>query len=141
MTSKMLLLSHKYHVTQVKVQLYHLQFITVTCLWAYGSSATGKKKPMAGYCQLVQQHKASQATTCGESHNTKSVTICQQELHCEGDKQEVWQYFLSRDGSGSKWPPVHKVQEQLYEKQTGQMQRLLTIYSTSLSYSFNKFTL
>ena len=23
--------------------------------------------------------------------------------------QEVRQYFLSRDGAGSKWPPVHKV--------------------------------
>ena len=29
--------------------------------------------------------------------------------------QEVWQYSLCRNGAGSKWHPVHKVQEQFHD--------------------------
>ena len=31
--------------------------------------------------------------------------------------QEVRYYLLVRDGAGSKWPPVHKVKEQLPENE------------------------
>ena len=38
------------------------------------------------------------------------------------------QYILSRDGAGSKWLPVHKVQEQLHEKQGRGVQKAYKLH-------------
>ena len=59
-------------------------------------------------------------------------------LHGETTNQEIQQYFLSRDGPGSKWLPVHEIQEQPLEKQRRHAKSLQT---TSLCCSIAKPTM
>ena len=46
---------------------------------------------------------------------------------------------INRNGAGMKWPPAHKVYEQLHEKHSRIMKKRLPI--TSLRYSIAKYTL
>ena len=56
--------------------------------------------------------------------------------------QEVWQYFLVRDGAGLKLLPVNKLKEQFHERQSNQIQRAdelhhLAILLLNLLYKFH----
>ena len=51
----------------------------------------------------------------------------------------IKKYSSTRDGEGSKWPPVDKVQEQLPQKMKQRIER--SLQTTSLCYCFAKSTL
>ena len=73
-------------------------------------------------CMYVHVYNGLIVSLLVKGSTCRQVDHRQIELHTN---QEVWQYFLSRDWAGSKWHPVHHVQEQLQNNHSIVMQKLL----------------
>ena len=62
------------------------------------------------------------------SHARSSPSLCNNGRGL-GTRLEIQYYFLGRDGEGSKWPPVHKVQEQLPKNEPKELKKLTDYFA------------
>ena len=82
-----------------------------------------KNKRGAKHCQLVQQHKAIQATACCECEkNGNGVTKCRQELHHDGENA----FYMNKvTSTGSELPQccmeLQGLQMKCYSARPGEM--------------------